>query len=648
MKTLQLISVLALSVLAVHADGAVPFAQPDARRGARLRDVKLKGVPGEKLDAFIRGRITGREAQRDVFGEARSAFVFRDDDERPVGGKTGVGGLWRGEFWGKLMLGTARVADYLQDRELDAFVRDECRRLIALEDPDGYLGSYSNKENVAIAEADKPAMQKAYGWNTVWNLWNRKYCIWAMVEAWRTTGDRAILESAERQMTQWIDMMHRLGLPLIRTGQPEKVGLPSMSVLKPLLSLYEITGKAKYLDYAKEIVADWDRDDGACPNFYRNAGREDPLHTWYPNPQGWGKCYEMMSCLDGLLEYYRVTGDRRSLETVKGVYDNLYRTERNFLGSAGYLDQFYGAAAQPNAATEVCDVIHWIRLAYDLYLITGQDHYLDAMETAYLNAFLAGVYRDGTWGAFAVRDVGRHANERQCGYSYNHCCVNNVPRTFMDMASATVTVDAKGVYHVNFYQDAEAAIDGVRFRISGNYPIGNRVTVDVEGADGKTVVFRRPAWCPKMDVSRESGTGCRYVLTFDMNPRLVERKLKTVPVDRKSWHFCRYLNGAMKPTDPVYATFRSEPAALVYWGPLLLAKSRHLGERQSALTDPFSVNGLGYALKLTPIPTDCTWGAWQVELSKPGEKTLECKACDYSSAADCIYGPGTCVFSTRF
>ena len=649
-STMVCLCVSASLVVAVQA-GPVAFAQPDAMRGPRLRDVRLQGIPGRKLDAFVRGRVTGEFAQREIFGEARSAFRLRNDDEREVGGKTGVGGLWRGEFWGKLMLGTARVADYLQDEKLNRFVREECHRLMALQDADGYLGSYSNKENIAIAEADKAAMREAYGWNTVWNLWNRKYCIWAMIEAWRTTGDPEILASVERQMGQWICMMHRLGMPLIATGQPEKVGLPSMSVLKPLLSLYEITGKAKYLDYAKEIVADWDRDDGACPNFFRNAGRTDDLYTWYPKPELWGKSYEMMSCLDGLLEYHRVAGDRRSLEAVKGIWENLVRSELNLLGDVGYVDQFNGAAYQPNASTEVCDTIHWIRLNYDLYLITGDGKYLDYMENAYLNAFLAGVYRDGTWGAFAVRDVARHANEWQCGYSHNHCCVNNIPRTFMDMAAATVAVDAKGVYHVNFYQDATAELDGVKFRISGNYPVGNRVTVAVSGAAEGKVEFRKPVWCPRMEtrVKEKRGAGGEdlvYELVFDMNPRLVERKAANV--SSEGWYRSRYRCYPMSSGDPVNACFRSEPAAAVMYGPLLLAKSRVLGEREAALADPFTVNGKGYSLRLTALPTDETWGAWTVELSKPGEKTREYKACDFSSAADRIYGQGANVFSTRF
>lgn len=635
----------AVLMLALEGSAAaVPFARPDAHRGAALRDVRLGGVPAGKMHNFFRARMLDKTAQRDVFGEARSAFRDRDDDEKAVLPDRKMGGIWRGEFWGKLMLGTARVADYLQDPALTKFVKEECHRMIALQDPDGYLGSYADKENVWIPESAKPAMRAAYGWNTVWNLWNRKYAIWAMLMAYRTTGDRAILASTERQMDQWIEMMHRLGLPLFVTGQPEKVGLPSMSILKPLLMLYAETGKKTYLDYAKEMLPDWDRADGACPNFFRNADRADALHTWYPNPSRWAKSYEMMSCLDGLLEYSRLTGDARALETVRKIYDNLLRTELNVLGDVGYVDQFYGAATQPNASTEVCDTIHWIRLSLDLYLMTGDVRYCDAIELAYFNAFLAGVYRDGTWGAFAVRGTACHETDRQCGYAYNHCCVNNVPRTFMDMAEGTVTRDRAGVFHVNFYQDATATLDGVDFAISGNYPVGNVVTVKVSDPAAK-VVFRTPAWCPKLDVAQpEKGV---WRLTFEMNPRLLDGP-DTAVAKKEGWHYARYLCREQPLRSPLRDSYRATPAATVMVGPLLLAKSRRTGATETELMDLATVRGQGYAVKVTPVACEDVWGAWDVELTKPGAPTIRTRACDYQSAGDDPYADGSVRFSIWF
>lgn len=631
--------------LAACFDGfaGVPVERPDAMRGASLRDVRLQGVPGEKMQAFFRARILSETAQRDVFGEARSAFRDRDDDERVVVPGKKMGGLWRGEFWGKLMLGTARVADYLQDPALTKFVDEECHRLMKYQDADGYLGSYADKENVWIPEDMKPAMAKVYGWNTVWNLWNRKYAIWAMLMAYKTTGDKEILVSVERQVNQMIDMMHRLNLSLFVTGQPEKVGLPSMSMLKPLLMLYTETGNRKYLDYAKEMLPDWDRADGACPNFFRNANRTDPLYTWYPSPQSWAKTYEMLSCWEGLLEYARVTGDTRCLETVKKLRDNVNRTELNVLGDVGYADQFYGAAEQPNASTEVCDTIHWIRLNLDLFLMTGDTKYCDAIEIAYYNAFLAGVYRDGTWSMFLVRGATRHNHDRQCGYSYNHCCVNNVPRTWMDMAEGTVTVDRSGVFHVNFYQDAKVTLDGVTFEISGNYPASN--TVRVKTSKVVTTQFRKPAWCPKMDVA-QSKDGLQWVLTFAMNPRVVDGP--TVTVKKEGWHYGRYQNSEMPEKLGLQDMYRTTSAATVWNGPLLLAKCRRTGATMDNLLDLSTVNGKGYSVKLTACACEGVWAAWDVELTKPGAPTIKTRACDYQSAADDPFGKNAVVFSVWF
>lgn len=620
-------------------------ASADVMRAPRLRDVRLQGRPAVKMNAFFRERMLSSHAQHEIFGEARSAFRDRDDDEKLVRGKR-IGGLWRGEFWGKLMLGTARVADYLQDESLLRFVKDECHRMMELQDDDGYLGSYGNKENVAIADLDKPAMREAYGWNTVWNIWNRKYCIWAMLVAYQVTGDTTILKSVVSQADQMIDMMHRLGIPLFRTGQPEKVGLPSMSILKPMLLLHQVTGNRKYLDFADEMILDWDRDDGDCPNLIRNANRPDALHKWYPNPQAWGKCYEMMSCLNGLLEHYRVTGDVRSLKTVKSIRENLAKSELNALGSVGYVDQFYGAANQPNSCSEVCDVIHWIRLNLDLFMITGEDRYLDAMEMAYFNAFLAGVFRDGTWGAFAVRDAVRHEHDRQCGYAYNHCCVNNMPRTFMDMAESTVTVDTDGVYHVNFYQDAKVVLDGVAFDISGNYPVDNVVTVKVSRP--VKLRFRKPGWCNRlMESTVSSGV---YRLSFDMSPRLVHRKLPPIPDNRKGWHFARYCCGCKYNNDPLSTRFRSDFAATLMRGPLLLAKSTRVGAGLGELLDARTLNGKDCSVIMSPTDSQETWGAWDVRFvdNSDGRELLHTRACDYQSAGDDPYGQGAFRFSVWF
>ena len=649
MNTRMTFSLLTLAL----AGTALAEPVQDVQRTARLRDVRLGGVPAQKMNDLFRERITSKFAQDNVFGEARRAFEERDDDEK------GHGGLWRGEFWGKLMLGSARVADYLQDPATLKFVEEECGRMIALQDPDGYLGSYRDKELVSITDPGKT--KETYGWYPVWNIWNRKYAMWGMLMAYKATGKREILDSVERQMNQLIDMLHRRNLKLHDTGTLTMHGLPSMSLLKPIVMLYETTGNRKHLDFAAEMLPDWDRADGECPNFFRNAPLDKPLNEWYPDNGGWDKTYEFLSCTDGLIEYYRATGDRRCLETARLIRDNLAKTDRNPVGAVGFGDHMIGAVKYCNALNEVCDVIHWIRLNVDLFLTTGDKKYLDSVELAYFNGYLAGIWRGGAYGPFFVRGHGRHTGQRgQCGYAYNHCCVNNLPRTFMDVAEVTVTRDRAGTFHVNLYQDATVTMDGVRFEISGNYPVGNVVTVKVSDPSAK-VAFRKPAWCPDMKVEKLKGEKvekcagavvCR--LSFDMNARIVDR-LETVPAlnvkDReKSWafkrypdHWCGHINADL------IRGYRTTPAAQVMWGPLVLAKTRLVGDTRAEINEPFTVNGKGYSVKATPRPSDGrTWGVWDLELTKSGERTVRVKASDFQSGSDIPCGENGDLFSIWF
>ena len=641
-RQIQRLFLLAVAVAALSC-AAFAGASPDAMRGPALKDVRLEGWLGEKMDRFISRRLVDPFMRGQIFDEARQTFEFRDDDEAKVGG------LWRGEFWGKEMLSSARIAEYLQDKEFLSFVRDECHRLMKYQDEDGYLGSYSSKDLISVR--DPEACREKLGWLTNWNLWNRKYVIWGMFMAYKVTGDKTILSSVEAQMDNWIDLVRRSGVPICDTGTPTMNGMPPMSIMKPLLLLYEETGNKKYLDFATEFLPLWDRADGRCPNFFRNAPTGKALHTWYPNPQTWAKSYEMMSCLDGLLEYYRVTGERRCLETVAQIRNLLDKYESNPLGGVGFVDKFVGAASLTNGASEICDAIHWIRLNIDLYLITGDDKYLDSVERCYYNNFFAGVDRDGLFAAFAVRAIARHEHKVECGYAYSHCCLNNVPRSFMDFASTVVTIDREGTFHVNQYQDATATLDGVKFTIRGGYPVEGKVTVTVSDAS-KKVVFRKPLWCPRMDVTEKGGV---YTIDFDMNPRLVASAQISNPQDASTieatdkWAENRHSFSSVASVGAdVRRQYRKTPALALWNGPLLLAKSRLLGMNGEQLEDASSVIGKGYRPILTRIVSDRVMAAWDVRLVKDGESDITAKVCDFQSAADSRLGNNLTWFTIWF
>ena len=273
------------------------------------------------------------------------------------------------------------------------------------------------------------------------------------------------------------------------------------------------------------------------------------------------------------------------------------------------------------------------------------------MEKCYYNNFFAGVDRDGLFGAFAVRALARHEHKIACGYAYSHCCLNNVPRTFMDFASTVVTVDGDGVFHVNQYQDATVTLDGVKFTIRGGYPVEGNVTVSVSDAS-KKVVFRKPSWCPRMDVAEKGGI---YTIAFDMNPRLVASAQAANPQDADTleatdkWAENRHSFSPVASVGAdVRAQYRKTPALALWNGPLLLAKSRRLGMNGEQLEDASSVIGKGYRPILTRIASDRVMAAWDVRLVKDGEPDITAKACDFQSAADARLGDGFTWFTIWF
>ena len=646
------------AVTPLESVGRIRDAVPDRIVAAPLHDIKMLGYAGKKADAFLDRRVRSKFAQEEIFGEAYRAIRDKNDD------KTGVVGFWQGEFWGKLMMSASRVADYSHDSGFNAFVRAECHRLMDLQTQDGYLGSYRNPEFVTGPDRnDKVQMEavhKALGrdWDCdyCWNLWGRKYTIWGMLLAYGLTRDREILSSVERQMDQWIGMMHKLNRPLWKTGEPTYVGLPSMSVLKPLMCLYRETGKASYLDYAREMLPDWERDDGAPPNLIKNAFRADPIHAWYPKPDGWAKAYEMMSCLDGLLEYYRVTGEKRYLDAVVAIARNIRDTERNQVGAVGYNDHFSDALHRPNAVSEPCDVVHWIRLNHDIYLITGDKSYVDEIEISFYNALLGAMTRDGAWGARCVRSHGRnwHDSTGQCELKYQHCCVNNLPRGLMDVAQTFVTADREGNLQVNLYSDVDVTIAGAKVSIRGNFPVDSKVTVTVVGLKpDQKVDFRKPSWCPKMgnQTVEKSNNQTVYELTFDMNPRVIDWDMPPVldhdlkqerGYDRRVAQFTDYY----RERDMV-PLVRSHPAATVMYGPLILAKSKLVGATREQVFDQFTTNMKGYRASVERIPSDKVWGAWTVTLEKGDDRHVYPTA-DLGSACDRVTPRSTDEYSIWF
>jgi DUF1680 family protein len=114
--------------------------------------------------------------------------------------------------------------------------------------------------------------------------------------------------------------------------------------------------------------------------------RFPPAANWWSWNNG-EKAYEMMSCYDGMLELYRVTGNPRYLKAVEASARSIAETEITVAGSASAVECWYEGGqnqVRPSLlAMETCVTQTWMKLCHKLLAITGNPVYADYMETLY-------------------------------------------------------------------------------------------------------------------------------------------------------------------------------------------------------------------------------------------------------------------------
>ncbi len=620
----------------------VDFKVKDARTPAALSDVHIGGRIEKQMERFLYERVSSDFAKDFICSEAEMQMAIRVDDKN-------IFSQWRGEFWGKFVISAARVARYHKDEELKEFLRQSAYRVMATADEDGYIGSFANKEYVETCPMD---IVNSYNmkcpWN--WNIWGRKYTLWGLLEIYQLTEDESILAAAHKSMVQLIEMLEKLGLRITETGS--FFGLSSGSILKPLLLLYRLTGDQRFFDLAKQITSDWEKPDGSMPNLIANGLLNKPLHTWYPEPDNWAKIYEMISCLEGVLDMYRLTGEQRYLTAVSNIYDLIWEHEQNVLFSVGFNDKFCNAAVLQNSLTEPCDVIHWMRMSYELYCVTGDTKYMDIFERAYYNPFLASSFYDGKWGARAVRSFGRpHEEGPHCGLHFSHCCVNNMPRGYMNAAQSYVFSAEDGL-HLNLYSDFDCVIDGCKFVIGGTLFADGKVAVSVESDSEKKLYLRNPAWSKVTKVNGKAYTDCNEIaldlvagkqeiaIEFDMTPVIRDFPYPVEVFELPDFRIRRYLQCNPLTEDMM----RWEPSSTLLYGPLLLTRSKLIGNTEKEMFDDPSIFGKGLTAKVTPIADDSFAGnVYRVQFE--GEGGFETKFCDLANGCNRISRYDTKMFS---
>ena len=462
------------------ASRAVAPRRPDAFTRLPLRDVRLGGRLGHAIDLCIRNRVMAQDGEHLV-------EPFRKRSET---------NCWSSEFWGKWFLSAVSAQRYTQDAKALAAVGQSARSLMAAQSSDGYIGTYAPENHLKT-----------------WDVWGRKYTLLGLLAYHDLTGDRAALVSARRLADHLLTEVGPGHASIVKNGAYR--GMASSSILEPMVLLYDRTGDARYLDFAKYIVAQWETPDG--PRLISKALEGVPVAERFPPPAKWftwengQKAYEMMSCYEGLLELYRVTGTPEYLTAVVKTYENIRDTEINVAGSGASMECWYGGAAKQTAQArhmmETCVTMTWMKLGQNLLRLTGDPRIADDLERSAYNALLASMLPDGSsFAKYSPLSGHRALGEIQCDSGLN-CCTANGPRGLMLLPETAVMTTTDGVV-VNLYgpSTGTATLPGggrVAIQQETDYPVSG--TISLRPVPDRPRAFalrlRIPAWSARTTVT---------------------------------------------------------------------------------------------------------------------------------------------------
>ena len=394
---------------------------------------------------------------------------------------------WQSEFWGKWFTSAALAYKYRPEPQLKNVLDKAVEGLISTQTADGYIGNYANDKHLAA-----------------WDIWGRKYCMLGLMAYYDLTKDPKSLAAAGKEADFLMKELKDRNALIVKLGNHH--GMAASSVLEPICQLYSRTGDKKYLDFAEEIVRQWETAEG--PKLISKAGvdvakRFPKPASWYGPDQG-QKAYEMMSCYEGLLELYRLTGKENYKTAVEKTWQNILDTEINVAGSGSAMECWFRGKelqALPIAHyQETCVTATWVKLSQQLLRLTGEAKYADAIEQAFYNSLLGAMHVDGSdWAKYTPLSGQRLPGGEQCGMGLN-CCVASGPRGLFTFP-LTAVMSGKNGPQVNFYAEGSYKVPTPGKQVAEviqktDYPVSGKIEVKVQlqKPEEMTIAVRVPQW----------------------------------------------------------------------------------------------------------------------------------------------------------
>jgi DUF1680 family protein len=462
----------------------------------------------------------------------------------------------QGEMWGKAMRSGCMFYRYTQDPELKKILQASVNDLLS-----------TTRENGSISCSPVSKQPDGPGGD----LWERKYVLLGLDEYYmQVDRDPRVLKAMIDEADCMIDQIGPQPKVSITDQGWSPNHIESSTVLEPIMRLYGLTKDQKYLDFARYIV-----EVGGGAKGYQII--EDAYKNVVPEKIGgvYPKAYEMMSLFEGLVEYYRFTGNDHWKTAIENLYHNIISNEITLIGSGGgdqpYHPPVMGEAWDNTALEqtnpdmsrmmETCVGVTWLKFCSQILRLNGDPLAVDMIEKYAYNGLTGAMKPAGDGFSYVNLLNGVKTNpEGWGGYVngvYVTCCNLNGPMGLAYLPFVAVMNSKKGPV-INLFNAAVATAltpDGkdVKLEIESDFPLSGKITVLVtpQKSEKFSLRLRIPSWSKETilkvngeplqamagtyaDISRKWTSGDQIELLLDMRCRVMDAPKGS---NRKGDHF---------------------------------------------------------------------------------------------------------------
>ncbi len=424
---------------------------------------------------------------------------------------------WIGEHVGKFLHAATYAWEYTGNERLKQKIDSAAKVLIAAQQPDGYLGTYLEKDR----------------W-TDWDVWSHKYNLIGLLTYYSATGYSPALESCRKMGDLLINTFQKGNKDIIKAGW--HVGMAASSVLEPMVMLYRYTGDKRYLSFCQYIVQSWDQDNG--PKILTSLLEKGNVYKTAN-----GKAYEMLSNLVGLLDLYRMTGEAKYLKACTNAWNDIMTYRHYATGTSSWGEHFQDDfVLRPDGevhgdkydgAGEGCVTVTWLQMNLHLLRLTGAQQYARELERITYNSLIGAQSPQNGSVCYFVPLTGR----KRFG-EVNHgilpdvsCCASSIPRgiSLIPQFTAGLLHDSEAVVwqyingHYPFNMKKGKEEIKVNMSIQTLFPEEGTATITIHlPKNNKTafpVLLRVPEWCSqfKVKINGQDFTGKKgELITMNM------------------------------------------------------------------------------------------------------------------------------------